>query len=136
MSGAHSGNRREAGDVTARLAGLANEEYCYLTTRGRVSGRPHEIEIWFGFMDGTLYLLSGGGEASDWVKNLQKTPQVTVRIAKRQFAGRARVLPDQPEDAPVRKLLARKYQGWREGRKLSEWARTALPVAIEFQNEI
>lgn len=136
MSGTHSGDRREAGDVTALLARLAEEEYCYLTTRGRVSGRPHEIEIWFGVMDGILYLLSGGGEESDWVKNLRKAPQVAVRIAKRQFAGRARIMPGQPEEAPARKLLARKYQGWREGRKLSEWARTALPVAIEFQNEI
>ena len=25
----------------------AAEQYCYLTTTGRVSGRPHEIEIWF-----------------------------------------------------------------------------------------
>ena len=24
---------------------IAKEEYCYLTTTGRVSGKPHEIEI-------------------------------------------------------------------------------------------
>src|SRR5690606_17915662 len=28
--------------------GLAAEPYCYLTTTGRVTGRPHTIEIWFG----------------------------------------------------------------------------------------
>ena len=44
---------------------LAQEEYCYLTTTGRVSGNPHEIEIWFGMKDNTLYLLSGGGHKSD-----------------------------------------------------------------------
>ena len=118
--------------MTARLAGLAAEEYCYLTTTGRRSGRPHEIEIWFGIIGGTLYLLSGGREASDWVKKLRKTPQVTVRIAKQRLSGRARILEEQGKDSPVRKLLAAKYQGWKEGRALSEWARTALPVAIEI----
>jgi len=29
-------------------------------------------------------------------------------------------------------LLASKYQGWRKGRRMSEWARTALPVAIDI----
>jgi len=122
---------RRPKDVTALLVGLSKEQYCYLTTTGRVSGQPHEIEIWFGILDGRLYLLSGGGEASDWVKNLRKTPQVGVRIAKRSFAGRASILSSAEADAPVRKLLATKYQGWREGRRLSNWARTALPVVIE-----
>ena len=26
---------------------LAGETYCYLTTTGRVTGKPHTIEIWF-----------------------------------------------------------------------------------------
>jgi len=124
---------RRPKDVTALLVGLSKEQYCYLTTTGRVSGQPHEIEIWFGILDGRLYLLSGGGKASDWVKNLRKTPQVGVRIARHKFAGQARILGDEQEDMPVRKLLAAKYQGWQEGRRLSNWARTALPVAIELE---
>jgi hypothetical protein len=32
------------------LEGLAEEDYCYLTTTGRVSGEPREIEIWFGLV--------------------------------------------------------------------------------------
>lgn len=119
-------------DADALLARLSKEEYCYLTTTGRVSGQPHEIEIWFGILDGTLYLLSGGGEDSDWVKNLRKNPGVAVRLAKHTFTGRARILSDEKEDAPIRKLLAAKYQGWKQGRPLSEWARTALPVAIDL----
>lgn len=125
-------NTENAKELTALLARLSKEEYCYLTTTGRVSGKPHEIEIWFGVLDEALYLLSGGGMDSDWVKNLRKMPKVKVRIAKHKFTGHARILNNVKEDAPVRKLLAGKYQGWREGRKLSEWARTALPVEIKF----
>ena len=119
-------------DVPALLERLSKEEYCYLTTTGRVSGQPHEIEIWFSILDGKLYLLSGGGEKSDWVKNLMKTPEVTVRIAKHKFAGRAHILSNEKDDLPIRKLLAAKYQQWKLGGRLSNWARTALPVAIDF----
>src|SRR3989304_3577054 len=59
-----------------QLNDLKHEEYCYLTTMGRITGKPHEIEIWFGLNDFTLYLLSGGGIKSDWVKNLLKVSNV------------------------------------------------------------
>ena len=32
-----------------------------MTTIGRRSGKPHEIEIWFGVIDDTMYLISGNG---------------------------------------------------------------------------
>ena len=54
------------------LAALDGESYCYLTTTGRVSGEPREIEIWFGLDGPTLYVLSGGRDRSDWVKNLMR----------------------------------------------------------------
>jgi deazaflavin-dependent oxidoreductase (nitroreductase family) len=117
------------------LSDLGDEEYCYLTTTGRVSGRPHEIEIWFGVRGGTLYFLSGGGESSDWVKNLRASPSAAVRIGKRTFHGMARAVNDGQEEALIRRLLAAKYQGWSEGDHLSEWARTALPVAIDMSVE-
>jgi len=60
---------------------FADERVCYLTTRGRVSGRPRRIEIWFALDGDTLYLLSGGRERSDWVKNLRKTPEVALPVA-------------------------------------------------------
>ena len=116
--------------MNSLLSTLAKEEYCYLTTTGRVSGRPHEIEIWFGVQNNSLYLLSGG-ETSDWVKNLRKNPSVSVRIANHTFTGTARVVQDQEEERTARYLLAEKYQEWEEGKTLSQWARTALPVAIE-----
>lgn len=114
---------------------LSTQSYCYLTTTGRVTGKPHEIEIWFGMDGDTIYLLSGGGETSDWVKNMRVQPRVEVRIAKKKFTGMARFDLDAEEESRVRRLLAAKYQGWREGRPLSEWARGALPVAIALKEE-
>lgn len=120
-------------NVSVLASQLAKEEYCYMTTRGRVSGRPHEIEIWFVVQDTSIYLLSGGGDKSDWVKNLLKDPNVTVRIAKHIFTGSGHPAEDQADDSPVRYLMAEKYQEWENGRTLSEWARTALVVEIELK---
>jgi len=112
---------------------LANEEYCYVTTKGRVTGKPHEIEIWFGAIGDTIYLLSGGGDKAEWVKNMRVQPWVEVRIGKHNFKGQVRFELKTEEETQVRELLAAKYQGWRKGRRLSEWARSALAVAIELK---
>ena len=123
-------------DLTNLLWSLSAEDYCYLTTLGRVSGRPHEIEIWFGIQSNTLYLLSGGGEGSDWVKNLLKEPSVSVQFTKHTFTGIARIVHDREEGTAARYMLAEKYQEWNEGKTLSDWARTALVVGIDLHQDV
>ena len=108
---------------------LAGEDFCYLTTTGRLTGRPHMIEIWFALEDGNLYMLSGGRDRSDWVKNLRETPRVTVRIADETFEGKARIVEDAEEDELARSLLVEKYEK-RPG-SLDNWRNTALPVAVD-----
>jgi deazaflavin-dependent oxidoreductase (nitroreductase family) len=110
---------------------LADEDYCYLTTTGRVTGEPREIEIWFGLDGDTLYMLSGGGERSDWVRNLIKTPAVAVRIGDRTFDGQARVVTDPDEDALARRLLFEKYAAGYGG-DLSNWRDRSLPIAVDL----
>jgi len=119
----------------ADLQQLAEEEYCYLTTIGRVSGKPHRIEIWFALDGRTAFLLSGGTHNSDWVKNVKKEASVQVRIAKRSFRGRARVVTGAEEGQKARQLLAAKYYSWRPSRRLNSWARTALPIALDLEME-
>lgn len=111
---------------------LAGKEYCYLTTTGRVTGKPHEIEIWFGLKGKTLYLLSGGMDRSDWVKNLMKNPSVTVRIGRHTFKAAARLVKDKDEEMTARNLLADKYHERKANGSLSNWARTALVVGIDI----
>ena len=120
--------------IAADVSALAREEYCYVTSTGRVTGRPHRIEIWFGMQGKTLYLLSGDGK-SDWVKNMRAQPTVTVELGKRIFTTQTRIVSDAQEDALARRLLAQKYQGWQDGLPLSEWAQTALPVALDLVTE-
>jgi deazaflavin-dependent oxidoreductase (nitroreductase family) len=117
--------------MTTDLHRFDEEDFCYLTTTGRVTGRPHTIEIWFALHNSTLFMLSDGGTRADWVKNIQRTPQVTVRIAGVNFVGRARIVESAEEDALARRLLLRKYQPRYRG-DLTGWGRTALPVAVDL----
>lgn len=110
---------------------IESEQFCYVETTGRKTGRPHTIEIWFGMSGRTLYLLSGGGEASDWVRNLVAHPQTTVRIADQPFPATARIVTGAGEDALARRLLLEKYSPSYSG-DLSDWGRTALPVALDL----
>ena len=80
------------------------------------------------YEDGTV---EADGTAPDWVKNLRKTPAVTVRIAARTFEGRARVVGRGREDELARRLLVEKYES--TPGSLSNWRRSALPVAVDLR---
>ena len=53
--------------------------YLHLTTTGRVTGQPREIEIWFTEHGGHFYLVAER-ESANWVRNIQSQPQVKVRV--------------------------------------------------------
>lgn len=112
------------------LAALAPLDFCYLTTTGRVSGKPHTIEIWFALDGRTVYMLAGN-HGSDWVKNARRAPTVTLRVGGVSFAGTARVVEQPAEDALARRLILAKYQpGYNDD--LSDWGRTSLAVAVDL----
>lgn len=111
-----------------------DEDFCYITTTGRRSGNPHRIEIWFAADPGTrtIYVLAGGRERADFVRNAIADPRVTVRIGNREGDANARVVgAGTEEDARARRLLLAKYQ--RPGQTdLESWGRSALPVAFDL----
>ena len=122
--------------VTSELADAAGEDFCYVTTRGRVTGSPHEIEIWFALDGATLYLLSGGGDRADWVRNVCADANVTVRVRDTTYEATARVVEDgTEEDERARRLVYEKYQPGYSG-SLDDWQERALPVAIEVARPV
>jgi len=112
-------------------AELAALDYCYVTTTGRRSGSPHTIEIWFALRGDRVFLLSGGADRSDWVKNLGEHPTVGLRIGDRDMIATAAPVIDPEGDELARRLLVEKYQP-RYADDLSEWGRTALVILIEL----
>lgn len=106
-----------------------------LTTTGRVTGEPHRIEIWFAQRSATIYLLSGGGERSDWVRNLVFRPLVMVSAGGVDYAGTGRIVVDSGEQREARDAVFEKYAPDYSG-DLTGWRETALPVAIDLDGKI
>jgi deazaflavin-dependent oxidoreductase (nitroreductase family) len=123
---------RETDVNEQHLSDLATERYCYLTTTGRRSGRPREIEIWFHLEGRTIYMLAEGRGRANWVRNLIADPSVSVRIADQAFGGTARVVEDAEEELIARRALPAKYKDSYSD-DLTEWGETALPVAVDLE---
>ncbi len=101
----------------ASLETVAGEEFLYLTTVGRKTGAPREIEIWFVLHRERFYLFCERGEAAGWVRNIRRDPHVKVRVGCSRIQALARVL-DHERDRQlwdeVQALANQKY-GWGEG---------------------
>lgn len=102
-----------------------SDEFLYLTTRGRKSGEPRDIEIWFVALEGRHYMISERREASHWVQNIQHDPAVTFSVGTRAdrastlplVRARGRVVSDAAEPdlaRAVRALMDAKYR-WSDG---------------------
>jgi deazaflavin-dependent oxidoreductase (nitroreductase family) len=132
MTDQYTSSRDE--ERAALLAQHAAEDSCLLTTYDRETGLVHEVPMRYAVQGGYIYLLSDKGGEAGWVQNLVINPEVSVRLGDGTVAGMARVIVNNPsEELLARHLLAAKYEGWRKGRRLSQWASEALPVAIETQ---
>ena|ERR1044072_8963054 len=103
-------------------------QYLYLTTTGRVTGRPREIEIWFVESEGKFYILAEHFHKAQWVNNILSNPRVRARVAGRSFEATARVLDEKKDSAlwKVAQSLEREKYGWGDG----------LPVEITPGREI
>jgi deazaflavin-dependent oxidoreductase (nitroreductase family) len=94
-----------------------NEQFLYLTTTGRTSGLPLEIEIWFVEADGKYYILAEKFHDAYWVRNIEKNPRVQVRVGDRRFEATARAL-DRERDTGAWEMaqdLERAKYGWGDG---------------------
>jgi deazaflavin-dependent oxidoreductase (nitroreductase family) len=80
----------EASMNWASLQDIADKQVLYLTTIGRSTGLPREIEIWFVVCSDRFYLFAETGEAVVWIKNIRRNPEVMVRVGERQFGDGAR----------------------------------------------
>ena len=103
--------------ATTSLQSLADLQVLHLTTVGRMTGLPREIEIWFIVCREKFYLFSEHREAAGWVKNIRRNPDVSVRIGRRRIKALGRVLDYQSDRKlwdEVQAIADRKY-GWGDG---------------------
>jgi deazaflavin-dependent oxidoreductase (nitroreductase family) len=92
-------------------------EFLYLTTTGRRSGQPRQIEIWFTEREGRYYVIAEHLRETHWVRNIGADARVHVRVGDQEFQATGRVIdfatePDLHE--AIQELSERKY-GWGDG---------------------
>lgn len=96
-----------------------DETFLYVITQGWKSGKAHEIEIWFVEHGDSYYILSGGGEKSHWVQNIQRQAAVQVRLGREGAwqPAQARIIRPESEAqllSQVLPLFQAKYN-WSDG---------------------
>lgn len=101
----------------ASSTAINDEKFLYLTTIGRITGEPREIEIWFVESNGRLYILAEHFHKAQWVKNIERDSRVLVRVGDSEFEGTARALDAERDRAAwqTAQRLANEKYGWGEG---------------------
>ena len=96
----------------ARLRRVAGKQTTVLTHYGRKTGKPHEVTIWF-VLDGDKLYIGTANVNRQWVRNVQKTPQVRLSIGAENFKGTARFLSDRSEHEQAMSAIRHKYWMYR-----------------------
>jgi deazaflavin-dependent oxidoreductase (nitroreductase family) len=92
----------------SRLTKVAGKQTTKLTHYGRKTGKPYEVTIWFVLDRDKLYIGTANMKRQ-WVRNVQKTPQVKLSIGGETFVGTARFLTDRSEHERAMTAIRRKY---------------------------
>ncbi len=122
---------RYTGRVPSEPSRLDRHWNCRLTTKGRRSGEPRTVTIWFVADPGRI-LLTGGAEGPQWSRNLRADPQVELAIGGEKLRGHARVVEDPDEGAAIRDRFVRKYLLARLSRWFGGYTRS-VPVVVELE---
>ena len=95
---------------------MKETQFLYLDTKGRKTGKMHEIEIWFATYDGNYYVVSKLGERSNWVENIKHDKSAAFRVGDKVFKGTARIMADKNSELSSRgsNLMDDKH-GWCNG---------------------
>ncbi|WP_030450638.1 nitroreductase/quinone reductase family protein [Herbidospora cretacea] len=88
-------NRRTIEEFRAHKGGgpFEGRALLILTTRGRVTGRPHTTPMMYVIEGDHLLVMAsaaGAPEDPEWYRNLLKTPEVTVEVGDQVYIATAR----------------------------------------------
>jgi deazaflavin-dependent oxidoreductase (nitroreductase family) len=102
-------------DWQKRLGAVGSTSTCRITTRGRRTGRPHTVTIWFAPAGPDRIVLGTLRLGRDWPKNLAANPDIEVQIGDLKLKGRATRVTEGPERSRIEAALAAKYLAARIG---------------------
>ena len=94
--------------IRERLGRVANRSTLRLTHRGRKSGTPYQVVIWFMIEGETVYLVTANRDRQ-WPRNIAVHSTVELRIGDETFTGRAEALTTPADVDHAVDLMAAKY---------------------------
>ena len=97
------------GDVAAVLERVAATKNVRLTVRGRKSGQPRSVTIWFVRDADDAIGLGTLNDERNWVRNARANPEVELDFDGVRLAGRFADNRDAAAHERVRRGMARKY---------------------------
>ena len=103
-----------------------------LTTRGRKSGQPRMVKIWFVVAGPhSIYVQHTNPKPADWYRNLAQDHAVTVDFGAGPIEGRATPISDPTKIQQILALVRRKYlAAWLF--RLLGWGRAAVAAEVTF----
>lgn len=90
----------------------ADRVVCRLLTRGRVTGRLHDVEMWFGATSARIYLISGNGPGADWYRNAVSVGAAAVSWGDGAWGATAYDVVEPAERRSVGEVMRSKHGGW------------------------
>jgi deazaflavin-dependent oxidoreductase (nitroreductase family) len=117
-------------DALSHVKKVAGRPTTKLTHYGRKTGKAYEVRIWFA-LDGDHLYIGTANVNRQWVRNVQKTPQIKLRIGQEQFEGTARFLTDRDEHERAMAAIRRKYWMFRP---IIEFGRLLYAVGLMRDN--
>ena len=112
------------------VARYAKRKTIALTTRGRKSGRPRAVKVWFVVAGPqSIFVQHASSAPSQWYRNLLSDPAVQIDFGDGPIAARAKPLTDPQQIRDILRAVRRKY--------LFAWliqllGRKAKPLAAEI----
>jgi deazaflavin-dependent oxidoreductase (nitroreductase family) len=117
---------------TDKLMKVRSQKLIHLTTRGRKTGRPHSVELWFAASDGEVFL-SHEGEETDWMKNIKQNGEVSFEIGGENFAGKSHYIDEGSDEVWRCKVaLYEKYYGKAAKEIIDDWFSLSTLIAIKI----
>jgi len=117
------------------IESVKDEKYIHLTTLGRKTGKPHEVELWFALGDGKLYL-SHEGAHTDWMKNLAMNDKVSAKIGSLKLDASAKILKKGRSRDVGAKALYEKYYKPAKKEVIDDWFSLSTVVELTPKSSI
>ena len=102
-----------------------------ITARGRKTGQPRRLEIWFHNVEGRLYITGTPGRR-DWYANLLVHPECTLHLKQSVRADLPARATAVLEKAQRREIMATIHQKLSGQRDLEVWVEGSPLVAVEL----